>query len=347
MKDRPAFSIGYLMVACCVIAAVNGGTLECRREGRFPHPENCAHYVDCFRNARDVLVAREGHCHGYPYSPEKRRCVDHSEKPDCVTKEVRNSFRASDFNGLCAGNEFAAGCVNCKMTFSCIKGNATIGACDSKTVCDNTNPDFGYSVCLPPASISDDKCSCKKVGLVKDHHNPAYFHYCAASGALPEIFACEDDKEFNELNQACEVNPGQPTIPPCNGKIGTFVNPNDCSWSYTCLPGDMVRTTSCGTDEYFQDGACKKKCLFGAPTQIQPCTASGFFIYPGDCTKFLFCPSSSGSSEVKECPDGLFYNDDDKRCTDATLPKRCESLGGFDYLSCPGHDDVDFDSPCP
>ncbi|XP_063859537.1 uncharacterized protein LOC135100498 [Scylla paramamosain] len=205
MKDRPALSLGYLLVAYCVMTAVNGGTLECRREGRFPHPENCASYVDCFRNADDVLVAREGHCHGYPYSPEKRRCVDHSEKPDCVTKGIRNSFRASDFNYLCAQDESGAGCVNCKITFSCINGNATINTCDASSVCDDTQEVFGYSVCLPPLSLGiKDKCSCKKVGLVKDPYDAAYFHYCGSNGAIPEIIPCEADKEFSEETQTCE-----------------------------------------------------------------------------------------------------------------------------------------------
>ncbi|KAK8407726.1 hypothetical protein O3P69_002342 [Scylla paramamosain] len=280
MKDRPALSLGYLLVAYCVMTAVNGGTLECRREGRFPHPENCASYVDCFRNADDVLVAREGHCHGYPYSPEKRRCVDHSEKPDCVTKGIRNSFRASDFNYLCAQDESGAGCVNW------IK----------------------------------DKCSCKKVGLVKDPYDAAYFHYCGSNGAIPEIIPCEADKEFSEETQTCEVNPGEPEIPSCDGKTGTFVNPNDCSWSYTCLPGGTVRASSCGNDEYFKDGLCEKKCSFGEPAVLEPCTGPGFLIYPDDCTKYIFCTDTGESPEVKFCSEGFFFNEDTKRCTDTTLP---------------------------
>lgn len=300
--------------------------------------------MDCFRNANDVLVAREGHCQGYPYSAEKRRCVDHSEKPDCVTKGVRNSFRASDFNGLCAEGEPEAGCVNCKMTFYCIKGNATIGACDANTVCDNSKEEFGNSVCLPPATLGvDNNCKCDGIGLFADHYDPSYFHFCSSDTAIPEIFACEGDKEFNDVTQACEINPGQPPTPPCDGKIGTFVNPNDCTWSYTCLPGDEVRVTYCLSDEYFKEGGCVKKCTIGEAAAIGTCEEAGFLPYPDNCSKFLFCPNGGGESpEEKKCPDGLFYNDKARRCIDDTLPERCEPEAGQNYRECPGHEDFDF-----
>lgn len=327
----------FFFLSCPCVAASDERILECRQEGRFPHPQDCGSYVDCLRTAGGELLAREGHCHGYPFSAEKRRCVHHSERPDCVIKGTRIAFPAPDFNFACAVDEFAAGCLNCNLAFTCIKGNATIDICDSSSICD-TSPLFGGSVCLPPASVTNSPCECSSIGLVKDPFNATYFHFCDSNTKIPETFACERGSEFNNETKKCEASSSiPPQVPPCEGKTGSFVNPNDCSWSYTCIPGGIVRNSHCSSEKYFNEtsGACVEKCAFGKVAEVNPCTVLGLSPHPNDCTKYLSCKEVGKLPEEVACYPGFFYNNDKKRCSETSPPTGCKK--GFDYLTCPGH----------
>ncbi|XP_050726876.1 uncharacterized protein LOC127003841 isoform X5 [Eriocheir sinensis] len=346
MASRPDFFLGCLVVGCYLVAAVQGGTLTCRQEGRFPHPEDCGSYVDCIRTADGKFRVREGFCHGFAFSGKERRCVDLADKPDCVPKATRVSFPLSAFNFLCAEDEMRTDCLNCNLAFTCVTGTAVVDICDSDSLCE-VSGDFGGSVCLPIPSTTT-KCKCDKTGLFQDPHNATYFSYCDIN-TQPyslETFMCPEGLTFNSLTQKCEdsIPPTPPETPLCEDRTGSFVNPNDCRYYYTCIPGGIVRTSNCSEGQYYDavNGKCEKKCTLAPPNaSLEPCKALGHLPHPSkDCTKHLVCKKIGEDPEVKDCPQDIYYNETARACKDTKPSADCKANGGFDYYSCPGHDDV-------
>ncbi|XP_071529529.1 uncharacterized protein [Panulirus ornatus] len=347
MSGSILLSLGTLLVVCHVVT-VAGGTLQCQTEGRFPHPDDCGSYVDCLPTGADGrLEAREGYCFGFPYSPSQRRCVSHDQMPNCVIKAPRGSVPIPSLQFLCGENSGSTGCHHCKIAYQCIDGKAYVTLCGESDICSDDER-FGGGACLPYSFETDPiRCRCDKLGLAADSYNNTYFIFCDTSTSPPtqDMYQCPDGKTFNSDSKTCEESgdsfseePAE--TPACDGSTDTKVNPNDCSWSYTCLPDGTVKSVPCKRSEYFDEstGSCAEKCSVVGSGSTSPgdlCTGVGIVKDPADCTKYHLC-TEVGKEPVstKTCPEGNRFDINEKKCV--------PGLDGcsFDYTQCPGHADL-------
>lgn len=326
----------------------SGSAMKCQTEGRFPHPDDCGRYLDCLpTGAEGQLEAREGHCFGFPYSPSDRRCVSHDQMPECVIKAPRGSIPVPSLQFHCEGeNSGATGCHHCKTAYQCIDGKAYVTMCGNEDTC---SPDerFGGGTCLPYTfGENPEECRCSKTGLTLDSYNNTYYIFCDASTAPPTLnmYQCPQGKIFNDVSKTCEdsgdsFSEEPEETPACDGSTTTKVNPNDCSWSYTCLPDGTVKSVPCKRNQYYDEtsGMCDDKCnvlgSVGSPSDL--CPEVGYNSDPADCTKYHLCTEAGKEPYLTiTCPEGSRFDSGTKKCV--------SGLDGctFDYTQCPGHDDL-------
>ncbi|XP_071529528.1 uncharacterized protein [Panulirus ornatus] len=330
-------------------SSVTGSALKCRKEGRFQHPDDCGSYVDCLpTGSGGRLEAREGSCFGFPYSPSHRRCVSHHLMPGCVTKVSRSSIPLPSLQFLCEDDESqGAGCHHCKMSYKCIGGNVHAFVCSDLDTC-LEDERFGGGDCLPyDFTAQEQKCKCEKIGLVSDSYNDTYYIFCDTSRTPPKLdmLQCPQDMIFSSDSKTCEYDSSAgsdaPETPACDGLTGTRVNPNECSWSYTCLPDGTVRSVPCKRSEYFDEitGSCVEKCrlLDSLPDSSgELCVTVGNNKDPIDCTKYHICTEIGGKPyQTKECPQGSHFDESENTCVSGQ-----GDCSRFDYSQCPGHDDL-------
>ncbi|XP_042867434.1 uncharacterized protein LOC122250165 [Penaeus japonicus] len=343
MASQSVFRMTRMAVLLLLVGYARSSPLQCREEGRFPHPDSCGSYVDCLPGPGDEMVAREGDCHGFPFSPALRRCVSHEEYPECVTKAARIAFPLSDFDYLCAEGA-SVGCVHCRLAYECIDDKAYIDPCQAGDTCSDY-PLFGGGACLPYNYTlgKSSKCDCSQIGTTPDSYNTTYYLYCDPNSApeVVEVFTCKEGKTYSNVTNTCEsaACSEEPPVPACNGQTGTFVNPNQCSWYYTCLPDGTSRSSCCGdAKQYFNENskACEDACALASSTApANPCDGSteGKVADPSDCTKFVFC--DNGSTEpikTQSCPSGTYF--DTSSCVVGECPN--PSI----YSTCPGFADL-------
>lgn len=316
----------------------------CKEEGRFPHPDSCGSYVDCLPGPGDDLVAREGDCHGFPFSPSLRRCVSHEEYPECVPKAARVAFPLSDFDYLCDGGASSPGCIHCRLAYECIGGKAYIDPCLEGNTCSDDKL-FGGGACLPYnfTLVKSNKCDCSQLGLAPDSYNSTYYLYCDPNSApdVVEVYSCEEGKTFSNVTNDCEeaACSNEPVVPACNGQTGTFVNPNQCSWYYTCLPDGSSRSSCCSEPgQYFNEAslACEDACVLANNTApASPCTGKeGKFPDLSDCTKFVYCDTSNTPIKTQSCPSGTYFEGGSCVPGECTNPMDFSNCPGFAALNC-------------
>ncbi|XP_053628703.1 uncharacterized protein [Cherax quadricarinatus] len=335
------FLVFIPLLVACQLKTVQGSVLECQTTGKFPHPEDCGKYVVCLQDGPvGQFTAKEGYCFGFPYSPTERRCVSHDQQPDCFTKGLRNSLSVPHLNFLC-NNGRTQGCFHCKLPYFCINNSAYVSQCDEYEAC--SEHVFGSPLCLP-YSYNTDVCFCNKTGLMPDYYNDTYYMFCIAnanqSHVTSYIYACPEGKTFSSTSNNCEESkpPVTPETPSCDGSTATRVNPNDCSYFYTCLPDNTVRTSSCGVDKYFfeKNGTCVPKCsVITHSNDEYLCQTEGKVWTTENCTRYHLCLKEGEKPHAtKKCPTG-YFNSLDKACSTQTPPPECIV---FDYSKCPGHD---------
>ncbi|KAK8749730.1 hypothetical protein OTU49_015505 [Cherax quadricarinatus] len=328
------------LVVMCQLMTTQASVLECQTPGRFPNPEDCSSYVDCLPDGPDgQLRAREGDCFGFPYSPAERRCVPLDRDTGCATKGLRNSLPVPALQYLCEGTS-NVGCIHCRMAYQCIGDNVYVSECEDPDIC-SENDSFGGGACLPYSVLhSGDNCYCSKTGLISDSYNDTYYMYCDAN-ATPikiDMFSCAEGETFVDSTGKCEA-PQPIEIPPCDGSSATRVNPNDCSYSYTCLPDNSVKTSYCGENKYFYEnnGTCVDACYLdiSLPTGGALCPDEGNQMDPADCTKYYVCliPGQEPYAS-KQCVTG-FFDSNENKCVSEPIPSGCIPV---DYTKCPGHD---------
>ncbi|XP_068232191.1 uncharacterized protein [Palaemon carinicauda] len=337
------------MVSC------RSSTSACTKIGRFPHPSDCGRYVDCVPSdtTEDFLV-NEGHCHGFPYSPSLRRCVSNEEEPSCVPKVPRRrrgiSFPNETFNFLCPDDKSKTGCHNCQLRYECISGQAYIEFCSAGSTCSDA-ADFGGGACLPyRVTETEGKCKCENIGVTQDSYNEEYFIFCDINFDPPKMkdFKCPDGQTFHSGVNTCVDRPQEPcsqepAIPACGNKIKTKVNPNNCAWSYTCIPGDDAITTCCKGNQYYDEKSklCKDICKFesGPETSELVCTGKGKVADKNNCTKYHLCGDEGDDQllDTVSCPEGTYFKD--TSCVSGPLPEDCIT-STFSYSNCPGYDDI-------
>ncbi|XP_053628611.2 uncharacterized protein [Cherax quadricarinatus] len=346
MAARFFLFFGFLMVMCQLMTA-EGRVLKCQAPGRFPHPEDCGSYIDCIPVGSDgQLTANEGHCFGFPYSSADRRCVSHDQQPGCKTKKSRNSIPLPGLQFLCEKNK-PVGCYHCKLAYKCIDGTPYVSLCQHTETCLEDEA-FGGGACLPYGFPSvNDRCICTGTGLMSDSYNDTYYIYCdtSANPVTMEMFECPEGKTFTSSSNTCEgfARPPHhwetPETPLCDGPSTTRVNPNNCSFSYTCLPDNTTRSSYCGNRSYFnQDtGRCEDKCSFVTTVSSDAilCPERGNLNHPTDCTKYYVCLNKyEAPYALQSCPTGHF-DFITQSCVSGPLPPECAV---FTYSKCPGHD---------
>ncbi|XP_064079140.1 uncharacterized protein LOC135196324 [Macrobrachium nipponense] len=344
---------GWALVALLQISSVSCGTstIVCTEVGRFPHPSDCGRYVDCIpSDTKEHFLVNEGHCHGFPYSASLRRCVSNEEEPGCTPKVGRKrrgvSFPDEEYNFLCTDDMSKTGCYNCQLKYECIGGQAFVEFCSTGSTCSD-NADFGGGVCLPYAvTAADGRCKCDKIGVMPDSYNDDYFVFCDTNADPPKVqnYKCPDGQKFNpEVNTCQDVPPEpcsqEPVFPPCGSKIETRVNPNDCAWSYTCIPGYDVIPACCTGRQYYDEssGLCKDICEYvpDSGSSEPECGTAGRMANQNDCTKYHVClPGVKEPYESKSCPEGTYFKD--TVCVPGPLPEDCFT---FSYSDCPGYEE--------
>ncbi|XP_053628702.2 uncharacterized protein [Cherax quadricarinatus] len=338
MAVKVLIILGLLMVMI-----VRGSILKCETPGRFPHPEDCGSYVHCIPGVDGQLTARVKHCFGFPYSPNERRCVSHDQQPGCTTIGLKDKVPVPVLQFLCEEGKPNAGCYNCKTAYECINGIPYVDICaDTEACTDNIN--FGGGACLPYLLVEVyGSCECENTGLMADSYNETFYIYCdvTTDHTTMDLYQCDNGKLFSSTSLTCEEPqpPVVPDIPPCDGSTDTRVNPNDCSYSYTCLPDNSTRVSQCGSNEYFDQDldSCESACSFVTTTlsRAEKCSQVGYNPDPTDCTKYYVCLTQYAEPYKHEtCPLG-YFDPSEKICVTGPLPNDCIP---FDYSQCPGYD---------
>ncbi|XP_037789558.1 uncharacterized protein LOC119585015 [Penaeus monodon] len=339
---------GFIRLTCLAVLLLQTAYVSsqlCTEEGRFPHPDSCGSYVDCLPGAGDEMVVREGDCHGFPFSPSLRRCVSHEEYPECVTKAARVAFPLSDFDYLCDGGASTVGCIHCRLAYECIGNKAYIDPCAEGDTCSDYVP-FGGGACLPYnfTLVKSDKCDCSQIGLAPDSYNSTYYLLCDPNSApgVVEVFSCDEGKTYSNVTNNCEAAAcsSEPAVPACNGQTGTFVNPNQCSWYYTCLPDGSSRSSCCGeARQYFNETSqtCVDACaLANSTAPASPCdgVSMGKFADPADCTKYVYCDTSTTPIKTQTCPSGTYFDGSGCVAGECTNQVNAADCPGFADLGC-------------
>ncbi|EFA00422.1 peritrophic matrix protein 5-A precursor [Tribolium castaneum] len=102
-------------------------------------------------------------------------------------------------------------------------------------------------------------------------------------------------------------------VPP--GSTYLFPYPGDCTKFYVCENGTK-RVEDCPSGLWFNEAlqACDHPDNSGCHPIVCPPSIVDFYPYPEDCTKYIEC--YHGNPETHTCPDNLWFNSVEKRCTD-------------------------------
>ncbi|KAK4302376.1 hypothetical protein Pmani_025527 [Petrolisthes manimaculis] len=319
----------------------------CHTEGRFPLPDDCGQFVDCFVGPDGKMISRERDCVGYPYSPDKKRCVGHHEMPNCQPKAFDNT-KSPHVPGLdfhCVDPDVKGACEHCYVGINCIDGNAHVKFCTNfDESCTDDVVFAGH--CIPNEHDSIVMEDCIPLGMKRyiDYFNVTYYHICDQNAQFRETYTCPAGEYFNEGTNKCE----EETPPPdCTSESnGPVVNPDNCQHYYNCLPDGTLLTGNCKTGEYFEEAnkMCKPSCEIKADlelgTTFEACpNPDGGTYYdrnPEDCAIYYLC---IGTTDIEQrCPDGTYFDIDQKVCVSGPLPDECQPQ--YDYTQCPGYDSV-------
>ncbi|KAK3854690.1 hypothetical protein Pcinc_038853 [Petrolisthes cinctipes] len=327
-------------VACAVVSA-GVSAFTCHTEGRFPLPDDCGKFVDCLVGPDGKMISRERDCVGYPFSPDKKRCVGHQEMPNCQPKAFDDT-KSPHVPGLdfhCVDPAVKGACEHCYIGINCIDGNAHVNLCTDFD--DSCADEVFEGHCIPNTVIPPAKEACIPIGIKKyiDYFNVTYYHACDENARFRQTYTCTAGTYFNEDTKECE----EETPPPeCNsGSNGPVVNPDNCQHYYNCLPDGTLLIGNCETEQYFYEAtqecvaSCQIKELEGNDTFV-PCSGEGDYDRnPGDCTIYYLC---IGNGIEQKCPEGAYFDIDQERCVSGPLPDECQPQ--FDYTQCPGYDSV-------
>ncbi|KAK4328989.1 hypothetical protein Pmani_000625 [Petrolisthes manimaculis] len=295
------------------------------------------------------MVSREKDCFGFPFSPSLKRCVSHEEMPQCQPKPVKRNrlMQIPDLDYLCVDHAVLGGCYHCYAGYICISHKAYVELCTTQdSSCSDSVPFLGS--CLPQLnSFTQNACVCDSVKLYKDLYNENFYHYCDpnSASAKRETYQCPAGEIFNDITEDCEpptvhTTPAPPTPPTCTS-TGTYVNPSNCQYYYTCLPGGTIRTGRCEDGEFYSevDNACLTNCTLAKPeiTAEQKCPDSspGKYEDARDCQLYYNCLGLGNVYSNATCPGTTHFDDALRTCVAGPLPADCKP---FQYSACPGYD---------
>ncbi|KAK4302375.1 hypothetical protein Pmani_025526 [Petrolisthes manimaculis] len=291
------------------------------------------------------MISRERDCVGYPYSPDKKRCVGHHEMPNCQPKAFDNT-KSPHVPGLdfhCVDPDVKGACEHCYVGINCIEGKAYVNLCTNFD--DSCTDDVFVGYCIPKAQAQAIE-ACKPLGIniYIDYFNVTYYHICDQNAQFRETYTCPAGKYFNEDTNKCE----EETPPPdCTSESnGPVINPDNCQHYYNCLPDGTLLTGNCDTGDYFYQEdtqTCKLSCEIKAKleggTTFDACTDPNVGNYdsnPEECTIYYLC--IGGDAIERTCPDGTYFDPLVNNCVSGPLPDECQPQ--YDYTQCPGYNSV-------
>ncbi|XP_015913629.2 mucin-22 [Parasteatoda tepidariorum] len=187
---------------------------------------------------------------------------------------------------------------------------------------------------------SDGECT--EAGFFRNPEDCNKFYRCVDfNGDGQEFvkydFTCPEGLVFDETNSVCNWPEDSPPCDSSGGKKdegSTESNESSTQSSSTSQSESSTSSTSESSTEQTSRGTTATSQSTSSSEQTtstandkEECTESGFFRCKDDCSKFYRCLEDNG--ELKrydfKCPEGLIFDDDNKRCDWPSDELTCES----------------------
>ncbi|OXU19516.1 hypothetical protein TSAR_004676 [Trichomalopsis sarcophagae] len=209
-------------------------------------------------------------------------------------QQAASSFRCPEPKGFFPDPE------QCDLYYACIDGQAEERLCKDGLVFRDDNPKKEF--CDIPANVEcGDRTLLQEPQPTKDCPR--------ANGYFKHEDPLNCDKFVNCID-------GVASVMPCPPGLVYEEKKSSCVWA-----ADATRTCSDTNRETLDDGfSCPVGDVIGPQGRVLPHPT---YPHPDDCAKFYICRNGM-VPQKGQCEEGLVYNEDSFRCTEADLVPGCE-----------------------